>query len=156
MCCFTFGVVSRNRYNGHVAITATFYFCPCIWIRIIAIIGIIFKIILTSARRMRIENYQAYMGLGFRRGTSSRTNPAETMRFNLRSVSSLTFSAWVLPGRKITCIRESGCVRMPNLPRPLGSNLFNCFGPLVTHASAVVNLVSMDVKKPTLGISTDQ
>jgi hypothetical protein len=80
--------------------------------------------------------YQVHIERGFRSGLSSRTSPAETIRFNLRARSFSNNSNRVLPSFNTTLNRESGCTRIPNLPRPLISKRLYCFGPLVTQASA--------------------
>ena len=80
--------------------------------------------------------YHCHIDAGFRRGTSSRTMPADTILFNRILRFSSCDCSKVLPGRSITFSRESGCTRMPNFPRPRGSRRLSCFGPLVTHASA--------------------
>lgn len=82
-------------------------------------------------------SYQVHIDRGFRNGLSSRTSPAETIRFNLRARSSSNNSARVFPSFNTTLNRESGCTRIPYLPRPLGSKRLYCLGPLVTQASAL-------------------
>lgn len=82
-------------------------------------------------------SYQVHIERGFRSGLSSRTSPAETIRFNLRARSSSNNSARVFPSFSTTLNRESGCTRIPYLPRPLHSKRLYCLGPLVTQASAL-------------------
>jgi len=84
-----------------------------------------------------IFGYHAHIDLGFRSGWSSRTSPAETILFSLRARSFSNSSARVFPSFNFTLNRESGCTRIPNLPRPLGSKRLSDFGPLVTQASAL-------------------
>lgn len=80
--------------------------------------------------------YHVHIELGFRSGLSSRTSPAETIRFNLRARSFSNNSFRVFPSLNTTLNRESGCTRIPDLQRPLVSNRLYCLGPLVTQASA--------------------
>jgi hypothetical protein len=81
--------------------------------------------------------YQVHVERGFRSGLSSRTSPAETIRFNLRARSFSNNSARVFPSFTTTLNRESGCTRTPYLARPLNSIRLYCLGPLVTQASAL-------------------
>lgn len=57
--------------------------------------------------------YHAHVALGFLRGTSSRTIPADTILFNFRFLSSSISSLLVLPSLNTTLIFESGCCRIP-------------------------------------------
>lgn len=84
-----------------------------------------------------LSSYHDHIDLGFRSGVSSRTTPAETIRFNFRVRSSSNSCPRVFPSFNITLSRESGCTRIPILPRPLVSNRLSIFGPLVTQASAL-------------------
>ena len=82
------------------------------------------------------NSYHVHIDPGFRNGLSSRTSPAETMRFSLRTRSSSNSCARIFPSFSITLNRESGWMRMPNLQRPFISKRLCDLGPLVTQASA--------------------
>jgi hypothetical protein len=88
------------------------------------------------------SGYHDHIDLGFLKGVSSRTSPADTILFNFRARSSSKSCPRVFPSFRTTLSRESGCTRIPILPRPLVSNRLSIFGPLVTQASAVQRNVS--------------
>jgi hypothetical protein len=98
-----------------------------------------------------VFGYQVHVERGFLSGLSSRTSPAETIRFNLRARSSSNNSARAFPSFNTTLNRESGCTRIPNLARALNSKRLYCLGPLVTQASALARRRSyhQDTQKKT-------
>lgn len=84
---------------------------------------------------IRGSGYQVHIGLGLRRGLSSRTRPAETILFSFRTRSSSSSCVRVFPSLSTTFIFEYWCSLMPIRPRPLMSiRLSVC--PFVTQASA--------------------
>jgi hypothetical protein len=96
-------------------------------------------------------SYHDHIDLGFRKGVSSRTSPADTIRFNFRARSSSNSCPRVFPSFRITLSRESGWTRIPILPRPLVSNRLSIFGPLVTQASALCRTCHSQTKREKKG-----
>lgn len=85
---------------------------------------------------MMPDRYQAHVEGELRRGLSSLTKPADTIRFSFRARSCSSSCCRVLPSFNTTLIRESGCTMIPCFIRPLISRRLACLGPFVTQDSA--------------------